>query len=206
MSRRSDWKTGVEGRIERAMTQRMYVMSARGENFKVMGSTGTPYTIKVTNANITCTCPDHTQRHSTCKHMMFLVGRVGRNREMLDRLVRNRYATVRESGPQMRDCIREGFVALRGAIPDEVDVEEGQVGTGHAAAVPKESPKKRKAEVDRRGNESCPVCFEDFAEDGDDEKKPFCSRQCGTEFHGSCIRMWVGKHPTCPMCRAAWVL
>jgi len=42
----------------------------------------------------------------------------------------------------------------------------------------------------------CPVCTEDF------DEEPAKRLPCHHYFHGDCVRPWLEKHNTCPMCRA----
>mmetsp|Transcript_123689 Transcript_123689/g.194027 ORF Transcript_123689/g.194027 Transcript_123689/m.194027 type:complete len:203 (+) Transcript_123689:82-690(+) len=44
----------------------------------------------------------------------------------------------------------------------------------------------------------CPICYVSFEDSGvDDMVAPICRH----EFHKACLRSWLERHPTCPVCR-----
>jgi len=57
--------------------------------------------------------------------------------------------------------------------------------------------------VDPRETDSCVICLDDL--DSESTKNPYCKAQCGTGFHEVCIKGWLAKHSTCPLCRSRWV-
>jgi hypothetical protein len=51
-------------------------------------------------------------------------------------------------------------------------------------------------DVENEPGEACSICREEF----DDED--YCRQlSCNHRFHIDCIDMWIGRHPTCPLCR-----
>jgi len=68
-----------DGRIHRAKTQRIYLINRNVNDdfamFEVMGTTGNIYFVEL-DGNPTCTCPDHSQRKSRCKHILFMLAKL----------------------------------------------------------------------------------------------------------------------------------
>lgn len=77
----------MEGRKERALQQRLYLLEAErkdgGWKFIVRGSTGSRYTVSISDNNLLCNCFDCKKRKSVCKHIYFIVGRVAAHDELL---------------------------------------------------------------------------------------------------------------------------
>lgn len=48
--------------------------------------------------------------------------------------------------------------------------------------------------------ESCSICFEEFGNEQIDQ----CQTQCKNTFHSECIKIWISKNSTCPLCRCEW--
>lgn len=61
-----------------------------------------------------------------------------------------------------------------------------------------------KISCNRLGSAACPICLEDF-----DDAQPISRTLCGGldgaqdphAFHTDCLRMWLSKRQTCPLCR-----
>jgi len=73
------FKVDTDGRIERAKTEKIYLVNRNINNdsalFDVMGSSGKIYQVKL-SGHPTCTCPDHSLRKSRCKHILFILVRI----------------------------------------------------------------------------------------------------------------------------------
>ena len=50
-------------------------------------------------------------------------------------------------------------------------------------------------------NECCSICFEEFG----NEPVEQCQIQCKNTFHSECIKIWISKNSTCPLCRCEWL-
>merc|ERR1719476_41337 len=44
----------------------------------------------------------------------------------------------------------------------------------------------------------CPICFASPCDDNEDE---MLAPRCGHAFHKECLKSWLKRHPTCPVCR-----
>ncbi len=68
-------------RKQRAFTQPIYLLKMNPiiheyqRTFKVIGSTGKLYTVDI-KKHLSCTCPDHQQNKTICKHIYFILLRV----------------------------------------------------------------------------------------------------------------------------------
>ena len=199
-----DWSS----RIERAFTQRIYLMdSGQLEDgsfrFKMMGNSGKAYDIVAhLGEDISCSCPDHQVHHNFCKHIMHLLIRViGIPRQtVFEHYYRNRNFAV--GSETIHPCIAwfdRKKNNLDDVLPGEPAVEEeipGQV-------------KRREIEED----DDCPVCYEAFA-DTAQEQTIWCRVGCGKSVHQSCFLKWSqsisrkyggNKVVTCVYCRTEWV-
>jgi hypothetical protein len=195
-----DWSS----RIERAFTQRIYLMEAKntGDNsyrFKMMGNSGKPYDIHVTSGEaISCSCPDHQLWTNFCKHMMHLLIRViGIPRET----VFNHYY---RDGNFVVGC--ETIHPVIGWF-DRRETDANDLGEGDAE-IPGQV--KRKPIED---DDDCPVCYEPFGETKE-EPTIWCRAGCGKSVHQSCFLKWsqaLGKKygsrkaVGCVYCRTEWV-
>jgi hypothetical protein len=47
----------------------------------------------------------------------------------------------------------------------------------------------------------CIICAEAFASSDGPEKAPLVIKPCGHAFHSSCLKQWLAKSKTCPICR-----
>jgi hypothetical protein len=68
----------MEARIERALKQRLYLISQQDEyNYYVSGLTSKYHVcMKENTGKHTCTCPDYKHRRQNCKHIFFVLFRV----------------------------------------------------------------------------------------------------------------------------------
>jgi hypothetical protein len=197
-----DWRS----RLERAFTQRIYLMEAEEveENsyrFKVMGNTGKPYDITIRNGeDISCTCPDHRVWNNFCKHLMLLLIRVIGipQQDVFNHYYRDGNFTV---GCETIHPVIAWFDRKENAANSMGELEEEPEIPGQV---------KRKPIED---DDDCPVCYESFAETKD-EQTNWCRAGCGKSVHQSCFLKWsqalgkkYGSRKTlgCVWCRTEWV-
>lgn len=176
--------TMASGRAHRAMTQRLMLVSmpdasAEDLSFQVLGSSETTYLVSFNTEVPSCTCPDHTYRHSRCKHIIFVLRRV-----------LNADAEVAERPTLARDEI-VALVAAAMTTPPVPPADASAAG----------GVRQKPLDAD-----PCPVCYE--ALEGH-EAVVWCKASCGSNVHRECYLRWHHHDPTrghyeCVMCRARW--
>ncbi|KAJ3033859.1 hypothetical protein HDV00_005708, partial [Rhizophlyctis rosea] len=195
----------VRVRIERALTQRMFlidrkVVSGLQQEFRVLGSTGNVYTVTISHL-LSCDCPD-SQKGNLCKHILFIFLKVLRcppddHRVYQTALLTTELTDLFQTAPQIDtpDVLANAAVRRAASGASEVDFEPG-------------GPTRRSIEED----DTCPVCYDTMTEAEErGGKLVWCRAQCGKNFHKECLKMWKKqcqkdhKPITCVQCRATWV-
>ena len=206
-------------RLERATKHRLYLVERMSPfNFHILGASGSDYLVSLTR-HPECTCPDHTNRKTMCKHILFVLVRVlGLPEEIvLDEIARE--TIIRACNESMPGGM--GMAAARvdggGALGEENDEDGDILRTDEHQAVPPlntsapRPPPSADARVAPHGSpkpidpeEDCPICIEPMCMEG--EPLVFCANQCGKHVHEVCIQKAFNYTPTqkCPMCRATW--
>ena len=223
MSRRTeyDWST----RINRAFTQRIYLMDARGTDvpepdyhFKVMGNSGEAYDMTIDRDGLFCSCPDHAQRGNLCKHLMFvLIRAMGHSQES----VFETYFSTQSFVPSdvtlakcklFLDRREQGLADINfQPAPPVAPARRLQRVPSLKALAPPQAPQAPQ-DVNRRPLEegdSCPICCEDFA-DTVGEAVVWCRSSCGKSLHEGCFMKWAQQAASrrtdvnCVYCRGKW--
>ena len=167
-------------RYERALQQKIYLLNTEEHNesmdFDVRGSTNNIYNIKLDKINCTCTCPDFQTRNNICKHILFIIAKIGEETTIANNLFNfnniydeNIYTIIIQSIKNRLNKIR------------------------------KERNKKNKKKKDNivcsKKDEICCICFEELNNDLYHEKN------CNNYFHNTCIDKWLQNKDSCPLCR-----
>ena len=197
-------------RIERALTQRLYLVSRQvlaedQQAFAVLGSTGNVYNVTI-GQTPACNCPDYGKKGNTsCKHVLFVFLRVLRvastnpvvwQAALLKQELVEIFAAAPSvgTGPLASAAVRSTFARINGASADDC------------------APAGAAATIQRRPvSGPCPICFEDMIDNAAGksaaEETVWCQATCGLSVHATCFRQWA-RHskgaPTCPYCRSAW--
>jgi len=202
---RSSCPFGTRQRIDRALTQRLYLIEAKptencdsldaSTTFAVLGSTGNVYSVKISR-RASCSCPDYVRSY-LCKHILFVLLKVLRVDDASPVIYQNAWLstevkelmtgwTERQNGILANDRVRERYAELSTNPNDEKEDEDGAV--------------KRKSVEEEP---DCAICFDPLGK----EELTYCKVACGTNFHKACIERWAtsGYHGlTCPNCRSPW--
>ena len=201
----------VRQRIDRAKTQRMYLVKC-GDiqedlrcEFVVLGSTGNVYTVAIQKIP-SCTCPDYA-KGNLCKHILFVLLKVmsldpnspliyqaawieSELRAMFGQmLIRFRNVSGAYNNVMANEAVRATFAKLEKG--DDVEDDDDNKDGSHA---------ERKAMEE----DDCPICYDPMVKT---EATTYCRARCGANFHQECIRGWLrqqGQKATCPMCREPW--
>jgi len=203
----------IEDRIERALKQRLYLLTADrhtdgpGASFAILGSTGNVYRVDF-GLMPCCDCPDFMKGRGLCKHVLFIWLRVLRCAEddpriwqkaLLSEELRAAVETLfsRKSRrlPSMADkIVRDAYAQATGSV--------GQNTRKGTDAAQDDGQRRRQA----LEGEDCSVCFEAMmpAEESSGLLTFCCS--CGQNFHKDCIQRWQrASSGDCPLCRQLWV-
>lgn len=174
------------GRIERALSQRLYLLNFDAESFgyTVQGSTGSNYNLIINPDSIPedwyCTCPDYKTRKSICKHMVFVLFRVlrlpvGHVSRLLD-LDRGHLQSIFNR--------------------HQISSSRRPVKIGKSVSVSLD----RSPTATRKPIESdCPICFEEMKPS---DQLVWCKFSCGNNLHKGCYVRWAKRNNSCVYCRA----
>ena len=168
-------------RLLKALSDKMCLLGATQNNegeewvFKVRGQTNNVYEQKLCKDTYSCTCPDHQTKGTFCKHLLFLVARVGKQFELGGELAqrpktawkKNAYSACSSSWTR---CLAHMIVASETITPPVA--------------------------IDG----VCAICFEDLG----CEALVECVKTCHQHYHKVCIERWLEHGDTCPTCRTDW--
>ncbi len=154
--------------------------------FFVQGTSVDMYIVSFTQTSPhhpTCACPDFQRRAEPCKHIYYVVFKIlftdiakqGTEEHILQ--IAHRQCGAAESG-----AASELWAAI-------VTAERKRQTT------PLLGPK---TDVD-----TCSICFDDM-DPKNIKQVSWCSKECRTPFHRTCMDIWLQTNHTCPMCRKDW--
>lgn len=191
---------GVQQRIERALSQSMYLVTKSDVNrqdlsckFVVLGSTGNVYDVAIGRAP-NCSCPDHA-KGNLCKHILFVLLKVMAIPSTSSLVYQQ--AWIGTELEEMYSIMAQRFQQVSGGVMAN-------------SVVRKEYAKLQQRQVPvpivtcRQDLKDCPICFDALDAAADNIH---CRSRCGANFHARCIGHWLGQqgsNPTCPMCREPW--
>ncbi len=171
-------------RLNRSLKERIYLLLANQVSlthwkFNVRGQSNRIYEQNLTPTLYSCSCPDHSTKHTFCKHLLFLLVRVATQLDLAEVITENKNNW---NSVAFEICSSSWIERLKNHINN---TENGNNVNSNAI-----------------GND-CSVCFEEMKEN---EKLVKCTTTCKNYFHDNCISMWLStNHDTCPLCRAKWL-
>ncbi|GAA5915396.1 hypothetical protein JCM5296_005995 [Sporobolomyces johnsonii] len=221
----------TEERVQRVMSQRFFCVARErtdeiSETFKVLGSTGNAYTIKIGKMP-SCNCPDGLKGNH-CKHILFVflkilqVPQTSNLGVSLASLLPSPASPLPPPllwyqsallTPELRAIFAHARPAPRSQLEERLS-KLYKVATGEAKAADLEEdrgeggsgglmPRKR---VPAKGD-ACPICYEDFTPNSE-AGLVFCLsfQGCGNALHSECFANWARTVTpvTCPLCREKW--
>ena len=195
-------------RIERALSQRLYLINASPittcrENggpsitFHILGSTGNVYLVTIGKVP-SCSCPDH-EKGNLCKHILFIMLKVMGLPSNSNLVYQAAYLT--QELEEIFELYQQRKSSMSAVLANEA------VRTEYAKIQSGDDDKKISSSVERKKveGEDCPICFDSLGNSL--SLLTFCQNSCGTNFHVECMKMWISQcHgcPTCPACREEW--
>lgn len=172
----------ASARVKKALSEKIYVMEAIQATdewkFKVRGQSDSIYDVSFKPTKFSCSCPDHVKRHTFCKHLLYLICRVGVQMEIGHKVA----ARSREwNEEKFQACNVAWALRLKHRIVSD-------------------SPTPSESSLD---DACCPICYEDI---NPSEDTVHCESVCKNKFHRECINQWLthATHSTCPLCRSEW--
>lgn len=175
-------KTLDPARVQRALSQqriRLLNTTAPGE-YLIQGSQDNTWVVHLDAMHAECTCPDHTQRGTVCKHLIFVLNRVLHKPVTGTQTVRELLHDVPAVLPPVStgECASDVLMRIWRAHPDW---QEPRYTVGA----------------------ECPVCFDVM--DATHEYIWWCRRQCGNTVHRECFETCARLgNSRCPLCRAPY--
>ncbi|BGP16382.1 hypothetical protein JCM10213v2_004384 [Rhodosporidiobolus nylandii] len=172
------------------------------EEFKVLGSTGNQYTVRI-DKQPSCDCPDGAKGNK-CKHQLFVLLKIlqvpqSSNLWYQSALLTSELTAIfAHARPAPRTQLDERVAKAYRIATGEEQPEAGTSSAG-SGVVAKRVPQE---------GDSCPICYEDFTPDSETGLVFCLSLQgCGNPLHAECFANWARtcQPTTCPLCREKWV-
>ena len=174
-------------RLKKALSEKMRLLEAtyRSEGmqwtFQVRGTSGSTYEQRFEGLAYSCSCPDHTARHTFCKHLLFLVARVGCQMEAAAMTVQ------RPKTGWTKEAYEACHTSWMHRLQHLTAPAKGEARDAAPAAAP-------------AVGEDCAICFEPMTSSDDLVR---CERTCKNQFHSDCMDQWITRgSKTCPLCRS----
>nr|CAG8536198.1 4169_t:CDS:2 [Entrophospora candida] len=193
----------VKERIERAMSQRMFLVDRSEVNelhheFVVLGSVGNVYNIEISTLP-KCNCPDFAVNGNFCKHILFVYLKVLRVNPDSNYIYQKALLTSE---------LRQIF---QNAAPNPTVLASQKVRDQYAKIIGGVDSSSDDASIGKRPRQpiegDCPICYETLLET---EKLVWCKDSCGNNVHEVCFNQWKsskhssGNEITCVYCRNKW--
>ena len=178
----------MSARIFRALNERIYLLKANQEptnwNFEVRGQTNKVYKVKLVNQEASqCTCMDFILRKKFCKHLIFITERIAKLTSVTYRMLDNNYLA------------KEDFESLNNNLRHRL-VNSNDTNTNNTNTNAPVDTTRKVSET----SDDCFICFDSLQ----GETLVQCVTTCKNYFHEACLKIWLSKNNTCPLCRADW--
>ena len=122
--------------------------------------------------DVTCECIDYCKNRNLCKHILFVVSRIGK----VPIMTKSEYVSKRTT---IFENLKTTFDKLKNKCCEKTCDSTECSGLNLR-------------------NEECYICYDALTKDCSIEK---CSR-CDNGFHKQCLSIWKQRKNTCPMCRS----
>lgn len=170
-------------RFERGIRQNLFVFnfdtSQSDENiltFQIHGTSQTIYDVLFDNNEVSCTCMDFKIRHLYCKHIYFIIGKIGKlSLNQIENIMEN-CAVV-----QTRNQKQKSLSTILHRIVKALQKSIKQFKNGNG--------------------ETCCVCIDRM----DPVETCMECENCKNKFHKICLLSWINEKRGCPLCRKSIV-
>lgn len=179
-------------RFEKGIQQNIYVVDVDTDKqndktnphilFFVCGTTQNTYEVVFGKNNVHCSCMDFQIHKHLCKHLYFLIGKVGKlNLQQIQNMFGYGEPVLKKTSFFSRK--EKGFKIISNKIVEIIEKNVEKMKRGD-------------------GENCCCICLETL------EKKDRCieCEKCKNLFHSACIRFWLNKRNKCPLCRFSFTI
>ena len=166
-------------RFKRGIHQSLFVLnfdtSQSNENilkFEIYGTSRTIYNVLFDHVQASCTCMDFKTRHLYCKHIYFIIGKIGKlTLTQIESIMEDTTSvqTRKQKQKKLTTILHQVVTALQNSIK--------QLKNGNG--------------------ELCCVCIEDMSA----EQHCIECDNCKNKFHKLCLLSWLNDSRGCPFCR-----
>lgn len=165
-------------RYDRALNQKLYLLNTEEHTeymyFDVRGTTNNIYNIKLDKINYSCSCPDFQTRNNVCKHILFIIGKIGEETTIAKNLFNFNHIYDENLYNIIVDSVKDRL----NKIKKEIYKNKNNTNT----------------EIFKK-DEICCICFESL------ENDLYHETNCNNYFHNNCINKWLQNKDSCPLCR-----
>lgn len=141
--------------------------------FKIMGSTGNIYDVTLSN-ELSCTCPDHKNRGSKCKHIYFVLMKILRIKDIDQDIFTDK---------ELKKLVAQLDIVDGIKLSSDLMLKYKRSKDGDVEIIPH----------DPIGlDDACPVCMDDIS---NGEEFLHCKWSCGRCIHTECLDIWYKKRP-----------
>ena len=170
----------MSSRKQRGLSERIYLLDAKLESeiwtLTIKGQSKSIYKVVIANNTVKCKCMDFNIRKNVCKHMYFILGRILKDCEILNKI---------KGISDIEDNFNDISINLKNILSKHVSNDS-----------------KNSSEIKYDNKECCSICFEEFG----DESIEQCELSCKNVFHTECINLWLSNNNSCPLCRSSWIM
>jgi ribosomal protein L18E len=168
----------MESRIYRALNQKIFLLRAIFKDdtwtFYVQGTSYNTYEVYFSKSEVYCTCPDCQTRNYTCKHIIFIIGKVAKNKKLLGTLTLNLKSV--KLNKELSETLEKRLSKRLESVSLIEIIEEDKA-------------------------EDCIICFDSITSINKSEQQ---CKICKIVYHSKCINKWLNSQECCCHCKQAW--
>lgn len=175
-------------RFERGIQQNLFVFnfdtSQSHENilkFEIYGTSRTIYDVLFDHVQVSCTCMDFKTRNLYCKHIYFIIGKIGKlSLNQIEEIMEN----PTENGTNTNRTRNQKQKKLKSILHQIVNALQNSI-----------------KQFKSGDGETCCVCIDEMHP----EHQCMECENCKNKFHKICLLSWLSGKRGCPLCRKSIV-